>query len=172
MISKSLNQEQKKLFSSSKQKNIDPRNKLNDLDGKEWIKFLKSWFVFDALKSDLNEEKAITKDTEDHPATFSPTMIADFIKFFTKKNMKVLDPFVGIGTTLVACDRTGRKGIGVEINPKYLKIAQKRITKKQIIMKGDSISLSKLKLPKIDFCISSPPYWKMLHKIDANQHVF
>ena len=162
---------QKKLFPGSEQKNIDPRNKLNDLDGKEWIKFLKSWFVFDALKSDLAEEKAITKDTKDHPATFSPTMIADFIKFFTKRNMKVLDPFVGIGTTLVACDRTGRKGIGVEINPKYLKIAQKRITKKQIIMKGDSISLSKLKLPKIDFCISSPPYWKMLHKIDVNQKI-
>ena len=162
---------QKKLFPGSEQKNIDPRNKLNDLDGKEWIKFLKSWFVFDALKSDLDEEKAVTKDTENHPATFSPTMIADFIKFFTKKNMKVLDPFVGIGTTLVACDRTGRKGIGVEINPKYLKIAQKRITKKQIIMKGDSISLSKLKLPKIDFCISSPPYWKMLHKIDVNQKI-
>ena len=162
---------QKRLFPGSEQKNIDPRNKLNDLDGKEWIKFLKSWFVFDALKSDLAEEKAITKDTKDHPATFSPTMIADFIKFFTKKNMKVLDPFVGIGTTLVACDRTGRKGIGVEINPKYLKIAQKRITKKQIIMKGDSTSLSKLKLPKIDFCISSPPYWKMLHKIDVNQKI-
>ena len=162
---------QKRLFPGSEQKNIDPRNKLNDLDGKEWIKFLKSWFVFDALKSDLDEEKAVTKDTENHPATFSPTMIADFIKFFTKKNMKVLDPFVGIGTTLVACDRTGRKGIGVEINPKYLKIAQKRITKKQIIMKGDSISLSKLKLPKIDFCISSPPYWKMLHKIDVNQKI-
>ena len=162
---------QKKLFPSSKQKNIDPRNKLNDLDGKEWIKFLKSWFVFDALKSDLDEEKAVTKDTENHPATFSPTMIADFIKFFTKKNMKVLDPFVGIGTTLVACDRTGRKGIGVEINPKYLKIAKKRTTKKQIIIKGDSINLSKLKLPKIDFCISSPPYWKMLHKIDVNQKI-
>ena len=52
---------QKKLFPGSKQKKIDPRNKLNDLDGKEWIKFLKSWFVFDALKSDLDEEKAITK---------------------------------------------------------------------------------------------------------------
>ena len=55
---------QKKLFPGSEQKNIDPRNKLNDLNGKEWIKFLKSWFVFDALKSDLNEEKAITKDIQ------------------------------------------------------------------------------------------------------------
>ena len=75
---------QKRLFPGSEQKNIDTKKKLNDLDGKEWIKFLKSRFVFDALKSDLNEEKAITKDTEDHPATFSPTMIADFIKFFSK----------------------------------------------------------------------------------------
>ena len=32
-----------------------PKNTLNDLDGREWLKFLKSWYVFDAVKSDLNE---------------------------------------------------------------------------------------------------------------------
>ncbi len=123
---------------SKKKTKIDPRNKLNDLNGKEWIKFLKSWYVFDALKSDLDEEKAVTKNTKDHPATFSPTMISEFIKFFTKKNMVVLDPFVGIGTTLIACDRTNRKGIGVELNKKYVNIVKKRIRDKQKIIHGNS----------------------------------
>lgn len=146
-----------------------PKNTLNDLDGREWLKFLKSWYVFDAVKSDLNEEREITKDTDDHPATFSPTMIEGFVKFFTKKGMTVLDPFAGIGSTLVACDRNNRKGIGIELNPKYVSIIKKRISENQTIMKKDSSKISTLKLPKIDFCISSPPYWNMLHKIDTNQ---
>jgi len=157
------------LLPKNRSKKIDPRNKLNDLDGKEWIKFLKSWYVFDALKSDLDEERKVTKDTDDHPATFSPTMISDYIKFFTKEKMKVLDPFAGIGSTLVACDRTNRIGYGVELNPKYSKIIKKRISKKQTTVLGDTTKLSNLKIPKIDFCITSPPYWHMLHKIDTNQ---
>ena len=101
-----------------------PKNTLNDLDGREWLKFLKSWYVFDAIKSDLNEERKITQDSDDHPATFSPTMIEGFVNFFTKKNMIVLDPFAGIGSTLVACDRNNRKGIGIELNPKYVSIIE------------------------------------------------
>lgn len=39
----------------------------------------------------------------------------------------MLDPFLGSGTTLIACLETGRKGIGVEIDPKYCEIAKERI---------------------------------------------
>jgi len=154
-----------------KEKKIDPKNKLNDLDGKEWIKFLKSWYVFDALKSDLNEERRITKDSDDHPATFSPTMISEYINFFTKKGMIVLDPFVGIGSTLVACDRTDRKGIGIELNKKFVNMTKKRISNKQKVIIGDARKLLELDVPSIDFCITSPPYWSMLHKIDKNQKI-
>ena len=150
---------------------IDPRNKLNDLTGKEWIKFLKSWYIFDALKSDLNEESEVTRDSEDHPATFSPTMVSDYIRFFTKEKMKVLDPFVGIGSTLVACDRTNRMGLGVDLIPKFIDITKKRISSKQTAILGDSTNLLDLSLPKIDFCITSPPYWSMLNKIDVNQKI-
>jgi DNA modification methylase len=146
-------------------------NKLNDLTGKEWIKFLKSWYVFDALKSDLDEEKKAVGNAIDHPATFSPTMISEFIKFFTKKGMVVLDPFVGIGSTLVACDRTGRKGFGVELNEKFTEITKKRISQTQTVILGDSTKLNELHLPDVDFCITSPPYWSMLHKIDVNQKI-
>ena len=75
-------------------------NKLNDLTGKQWTKFTKSWFTFDAIASDLKEEKEITKkanlSTEDHPATYSPTLMSEFISFFTKENQTVFDPFAGI----------------------------------------------------------------------------
>jgi len=150
----------KKKASSAK---IHPKNKLNELTGKEWVQFSKSWFLFNALASDLKEERTITKgQTAAHPATFSPTMISEFIRFFTKKGQTVLDPFVGIGSTLVACDRTGRSGIGIELNPKYAKIAKMR-TKQQVII-GNARNISKMNLPLIDYSITSPPYWNVLHR--------
>ena len=44
-----------------------------------------------------------------------------------KKTDLVLDPFLGSGTTAVACKETGRKYIGIEISPEYIEISQKRI---------------------------------------------
>ncbi|MFX1513582.1 MAG: DNA methyltransferase [Promethearchaeota archaeon] len=149
----------------------DPRNTLNDLGGTEWLKFLKSWFVFDALQTDLREERAVTKDCDQHPATFSPTLVAEWINFFTKRGVTVLDPFLGIGNTLVACDRTGRKGYGIEINPQFAEISKKRITKSQTVFIADARRLNELNIPPIDFCITSPPYWSMLRKIDVNQKI-
>jgi len=142
---------------------VHPKNKLNELTGKEWIKFLCSFFVFNALPSDLKEERLATDgESADHPATYSPTMMEGFINFFTKPGQIVLDPFVGIGSTLVACDRTKRRGIGIELNPKYAKIANKR-TKQKIII-GDALNIDKYELPIIDYCISSPPYWDVLNR--------
>jgi len=145
---------------------VHPKNKLNNLTGKEWILFSKSWFLFNALHSDLKEERAVAKETAAHPATFSPTMISEFIRFFTKEGQVVLDPFAGIGSTLVACDRTGRKGIGIELSKKYAKIAKMR-TKQEVIV-GDARDISKMKLPAIDYSITSPPYWNILHRSTGN----
>ena len=97
----------------------DLDNKLNHLTGKDWTKFTNSIITFNALPKDLKEEKEICGNSEDHPATYSPTMIEGFINFFTKEGMKVLDPFAGIGSTLVACKRTDRLGYGIELNKKY-----------------------------------------------------
>jgi DNA modification methylase len=146
------------------------KNKLNHLDGKEWTKFTKSWFIFDALISDLQEEKLVTQkgglDSEEHPATYSPTMMESFIKFFSKEGDTILDPFSGIGSTLVACDRSNRKGVGVELNKKYCEIIKLRTQSK--IINGDSKDIKKLlkrnKINNINFCISSPPYWDILNR--------
>ncbi|MDD4031475.1 MAG: DNA methyltransferase [Bacteroidales bacterium] len=151
---------------------IDPKdgaysldNKFNDLTGKQWTKFSCSWFIFNALSKDLKEEREISGDSKDHPATFSPTMIEQFINFFTKEKAKVFDPFLGIGSTTVACLRTNRIGYGTELNKKYFKIAVKRTPEfKDNIFNCDARNVKKLKLPKIDFSISSPPYWDILNR--------
>lgn len=146
-------------------------NILNELAGDEWLKFTRSWYVFDALEEDLEEERAITIDVDEHPATFSPTMISDYVRFFTKRGNVVLDPFVGIGSTLVACSRAGRKGIGIDVNEKYVEIAKRRIEidPNQKVILGDAWKIEECKLPKIHYCITSPPYFQMLKKIDVTQ---
>jgi DNA modification methylase len=145
------------------------KNKLNDLTGKEWIKFTCSWFIFNALKEDLKQEKAIDATMEQHPATYSPTMIAEFIKFFTKKGQTVLDPFCGIGSTLEACRRTERIGYGIELNPKYYNFILKRTPEfKQNIFNDDCLNIDELNISGIDFCISSPPYWDILNRSTHN----
>lgn len=143
----------------------DVRNKLNDLTGKEWTKFTCSWFIFNAIQSDLKEEREVTEDTAVHPATYSPTMMEEFIRFFTKEGEKVIDPFLGIGSTLVGCDRTNRIGYGIELNQKYYEIAKLRVPNfESNIFNYDSTRLNELELPKFDFSISSPPYWDVLNR--------
>ena len=143
----------------------DLTNKINHLTGKQWVKFSCSWFIFNALPSDLAEEKMIDGDSAKHPATYSPTMISEFIRFFTKEGEVVFDPFMGIGTTLVACKRTNREGYGIELNPQYFEIALKRVPRFASQMYcGSAEEVDRLALPEIDFCISSPPYWDVLNR--------
>ncbi len=143
----------------------DLSNPLNDMTGKDWVKFSCSWFIFNALAKDLKEEREISPNTQDHPATFSPTMIEGFVKFFTKKGDNVLDPFAGIGSTLVACKRTGRVGYGIELNKKYYELSLKRTPEfKTNIFNENANYIKKLNLPKMAFSISSPPYWNVLNR--------
>ena len=153
------------MLKENKSNKINPKNKLNNLTGKEWIQFTKSWFIEDGKASE------ITKDIELHPASFPPPMIIDFINFFTKKDEWVLDPFVGTGSTLVACDETGRKGVGIELYEKYAKSAKKRTNLEVYV--GDTRKVVRDLLKKnykFQLCISSPPYWDILKKTkDYNQ---
>ncbi len=144
----------------------DLNNKLNHMTGKEWTVFSCSWFIFNALKKDLNEERQICGDSADHPATYSPTMMEGFIKFFTKEGMRVLDPFAGIGSTLVACARTDRIGYGVGLNKKYYNTILKRVPEfNKNIVCGDARDIKNyFGNNKFDFCISSPPYWDVLNR--------
>ncbi len=62
-----------------------------------------------------------------HPAPFPVELPRRCIKLFTFVGDTVLDPFLGSGTTLIACALTGRRGIGIEIDKRYCKIAKDRL---------------------------------------------
>lgn len=59
-------------------------------------------------------------------------LMARLIEFLTPPGATVFDPFMGSGTTGVACVRTGRNFIGCEIDPTYYAIAQRRIAEAQL----------------------------------------
>ena len=147
-------------------------NKLNDLTGSEWIKLTKSWYV-------LNPRQR--KDSEfTHPAKFPEDLVERYVSFFTKKGQTVLDPFLGVGSTIVACEDMGRKGVGIEYSKKYAGLAKKRLKKMgakgdHIVVQGNSSNLKEIwsdkknKLPEqVDFIITSPPYWNMLGESRGN----
>ena len=62
-----------------------------------------------------------------HPAPFPVELPRRCIKLFSFKGEVVLDPFLGSGTTLIACLQTNRIGIGVEINEDYCRLAANRL---------------------------------------------
>lgn len=66
-----------------------------------------------------------------HPSPFPTMLPRRCIKLFSYVDDLVLDPFLGSGTTLIACLETNRRGIGVEIDPQYCEIAKKRILKER-----------------------------------------
>ena len=64
-----------------------------------------------------------------HPAPFPLELPRRCIRMFSYKGDIVLDPFVGSGTTLIAAFIEGRKGIGIELDSKYVRLAIERINK-------------------------------------------
>jgi DNA modification methylase len=67
-----------------------------------------------------------------HPSQKPIQLLRMLIENFTELNDIVFDPFMGSGTTGVACVQTGRNFIGIEIEPKYYEIAEKRIAEAQL----------------------------------------
>jgi len=143
------------------------RNRMNDLSPKDWIKFQKSWFS--------HNPPPRRKDVLRHPAKFPETLAQEFIEFFTKSGQVVFDPMVGTGSTLLACLRSGRSGFGLELNPTYAEIARELIDEERELLgppaselhveviKGDAADLQSFNLPQIDYVLTSPPYWDILH---------
>lgn len=70
-----------------------------------------------------------------HPTQKPTELIRSILLDYTKENDTILDPFMGSGTTGVACIQTGRKFIGCEIEPTYYDIAVKRIKEAQLQMR-------------------------------------
>jgi len=167
-----LKESNKKIIDLGQRGKFNTNNKLNDLTGKEWLKFTKSWFIHRPPKRKSDEIL--------HPAKFPETLVEDFISFFTKKKEWVIDPFMGTASTLIASSILGRNSVGIELNKKYYNTSVNRIKKRNFEksahpLLGNSINLKEVlknnDLNKIDFdyAITSPPYWNQLQRNSIRQ---
>lgn len=136
------------------------KNQVNDLTGKEW----QYW-----TKSVINKQYPLNfqhKLRNEHGGQKPPDLCADLIKVFTKEKMSVLDPFAGVGGTLIGASLSDRQAVGIEINKKWANIYEKvcglENVKKQKIIVGDSKNvLKKLKPNSFDMILTDVPYWDM-----------
>jgi len=67
-----------------------------------------------------------------HPTQKPVALLKHLIRIASNEGDVVLDPFMGVGSTGVACVQTGRRFIGIEIDPQYFAIAKRRIEEAQL----------------------------------------
>ena len=150
-------------------KPVDPRNSLNDLNGSRWLPETKSFLY----QKGLGSKHPHAQIERQHPAPYSFQDIEHLITFFTKKGMRVLDPFGGVGSTAKACELEGRFCTSIELQPKWNDLAVQRLeievgagtSEKHDFILGDARKeLKKFSDSTFDFVVTSPPYWSILNK--------
>lgn len=153
----------------SNNKPVDSRNTLNDLNGSQWLPETKSFFY----QKGLGSKHPHAQIELQHPAPFSFQDITHLITFFTKKGMRVLDPFGGVGSTAKACELEERICTSIELQPKWRDLAIQRLelevgvgtSRKHDFILGDSRKkLKQFTDSTFDFVVTSPPYWAILNK--------
>jgi DNA modification methylase len=74
-----------------------------------------------------------------HPTVKPIALVADAMRDCSRRNDIILDPFMGSGTTILAAERVGRRGYGLEIDPLYVDVAIRRwqdFTKQDAVLKA------------------------------------
>lgn len=91
---------------------------MSKLSTKEW----QNWAINSIWEMQPAKAKA-----EGHPAPFPKELPTRLIKLYSFWGDTILDPFAGTGTTLLAAQELGRKSIGFELNPEYIKLINKKL---------------------------------------------
>lgn len=93
-------------------------NSLNHLSGKEWNHFINS--VINTTYRTKGEDAYAHHIRKIHPTPKPPQLMREIVEFFTKENEIVFDYFMGVGGSLLGAGLCGRRGIGIELNKKYI----------------------------------------------------
>lgn len=147
-----------------------PNNHINCLDAKNWMKNQVAVWEFFYEKRDI-------RDKDIHPAVFPVGLPSKCIELFTHKGELVLDPFAGIGTTLVAARDLGRNAIGFDLGKQYVKFTNNRLSQSPLLSKtqqtaicDDSINIANyMDENTVSLSITSPPYANMLNRPRENK---
>lgn len=97
---------------------VNLENKLNDLTGSEWLYWTNTLYETNFPPDPTHSHRKI------HGAMKPPELMAEIIRFFSKQGELILDPFAGVGGTLLGAQLAGRQAIGVELNPCWIETYQ------------------------------------------------
>lgn len=138
---------------------LDPRNKLNELTVSRWLYFTKtvSWEVYPSEYGHELRKK--------HHANKPPQLMREIIEFFTKPHQIILDPFAGVGGTLIGASLCNRNAVGIEINKRwidiYRRVCASESIREQKMIHGDCLEvLAEFEDEGrvFDAVITDPPY--------------
>ena len=149
-----------------------PSNHISCITAKEWVKGMVTIQPFYYTGRDI-------RDKNIHPAVFPISLPAHFIKLLTHEGELVLDPFVGIGTTLIAAQDLNRNAVGFDLKKEYIKIAKKRLSQSRLGSNTQQIAVvdyarsipEYLDKETVSLCITSPPYANMLNRQRLNKSI-
>ena len=159
-----------KLPIASKKTCSCPSNHLNCLTAKDWIKSqLGVWQVY--------YEGRDIRDKDVHPAVMPLNLAKRVIELFTHQGELVLDPFAGIGTTLLAARDLNRNAVGFDISEKYATVCKERLAQPnsagrvdQIFVCDDANRISNyLGKESVKLIFTSPPYANLLNRKRLNK---
>jgi len=149
-----------------------PSNHISCITAKEWVKGMVTIQPFYYTGRDI-------RDKNIHPAVFPISLPAHFIKLLTHEGELVLDPFVGIGTTLIAAQDLNRNAVGFDLKKEYVEIAKKRLSQSRLGSNTQQIAVvdyarsipEYLDKETVSLCITSPPYANMLNRQRLNKSI-
>lgn len=104
------------------------------------------YFINDRTKTSVLEF-ARPKTSAEHPTMKPLALWAELIVNSTRRDAIVFDPFSGSGTTLLACEQTGRRARVAELSPKYVDVAIRRwqtSTGMHALREGDEVEFNSL----------------------------
>ena len=141
-----------------------PRNQLNELTGQEWVYFTRSVLTTTYASAHGHQLRKA------HGANKPPELMKEFIEFFTRTDEVVLDPFAGVGGTLIGASIASppRRAIGIEINPRWAETYREVIADsageltEQPLLGGDCREVLRDKArfadESVDYVLTDPPY--------------
>ena len=147
-----------------------PANHLNCLTAKDWIKAQIGVWKVSYERRDIRDKKV-------HPAVMPIALAKRAVELFTHKGELVVDPFNGIGTSLIACQDLERNAVGFDINPRYVEVAKQRLKQDSVESRTNQIVLcdDARRIPEhlddesISLIFTSPPYANLLNRARLNK---
>jgi DNA modification methylase len=147
-----------------------PPNHLNCMKPKDWIKSQLGVWQFTYEARDIRDKTV-------HPATFPISLSKRIIELFTHEGELVLDPFVGSGTSLLACQDLNRNAVGFDLQESYIDVCAKRLMNNPLFYQAQQIAIQDdaryiaqyLEPESVSLIWTSPPYANLLNRKRKNK---